>query len=107
MVELMPGIEPDEVIVLLIILAGYIPVIVSYTRSKGTRWLFLGYTALLVGAAATVIEGRIYPATLNYIEHIVGVMGAGILFLVCTYLSHEKMATLKEEIKRKAKRGGA
>ena len=97
-------VEINEVIVLLIILFGYIPIIMAYIKNKETKWLFIAYTALLIGAIATIAEVFIYPKALNYIEHAIGVMGAGIFFLVCAYMNYKKISLIQEKLNEKMRR---
>lgn len=99
-------IESNEVVVLLIILSGYFPIILSYFKNKsklslGSGSLFLAYTALLVGGIATVFEGFIYSEELHFIEHSVGLFLSSLIFLVCAYLSHKKIKYIQESVKSK------
>lgn len=79
------SVEIWEVIVLLMMLIGYIPLIRAYTRVNRTTWLFAGYTALIIGRIATVAEGFVMPTIFNAIEHGIGILLAGGLFVLYTY----------------------
>ncbi len=95
------SIEPTELIALIIVLAGYIPVIIAFKRRGHVKWLFAAYTALLIGVVATVLEGFIYPVALNYVEHGIGIGLAGVLFFYCAYANREKVSAVEEETREK------
>lgn len=78
-------VEIEEVLILVLVLVGYAPVIRAYTQVDRSKWIFAGYTALVIGRVATVAEGFIVPAVFNAVEHGVGVMIAGGLFAIYTY----------------------
>ena len=74
------ALDPQELVVLLVALGGLIPLF-AYRR-RLSRWLSLPYGFLLVGALATNLENLRWHETLNFIEHSVGNMGAGLAFLL-------------------------
>lgn len=78
-------VEIEELLVLFLVLVGYAPVIRAYTRVDRRKWLFAGYTALVIGRLATILEGFAAPGVFNTVEHGIGVMVAGGLFAVYTY----------------------
>jgi hypothetical protein len=75
------SVETEELFVLLLVLAGYIPVIRAYVQQQRALWLFVGYTALLVGRAATILEDFFATGLWIVAEHGVGVALAGVCFL--------------------------
>jgi hypothetical protein len=76
------GVETEELFVLALVLAGYVPVVRAYARRRRARWFFLGYTALLVGRAATIAEDFVGSGLWVVAEHGVGVALAGVCFLL-------------------------
>jgi len=78
-------VEIEELFVLLVLLVGYVPVIRAYVSRRRAPWLFAGYTALVVGRAATILEDLALAGVLGFVEHAVGVALAGLLFLVHFY----------------------
>lgn len=93
------AVEVNEVVVLLIALVGYFPVIFAFRRRNETKWLFIAYSALLFGTIATIAENLVYPDAFNYLEHGIGIMGAGILFVLCSYFSYKKIIRLQEDLR--------
>ena len=78
-------VEIEELFVLLVLLVGYVPVIRAYASRRRAPWLFAGYSALLVGRAATILEDLAFAGVFGFVEHAVGVALAGLLFLVHFY----------------------
>jgi hypothetical protein len=72
--------EVEELFVLVLVGAGYVPVIRAYAGNRESFLLFAGYSALLVGRLATVLEDIAFPTVLATVEHVVGVALAGLLF---------------------------
>lgn len=75
---------PQAFVVLIVALIGLGPVVLYYSDTY--RWFVFAYGFLLVAAFATNFENVFLPDLLNYTEHIVGNMGAGIAFAVAAYL---------------------
>jgi|GEM_PF-6834078 len=75
------SVETEELFILALVLAGYVPVIRAYVRQQRALWLFVGYTALLVGRAATILEDFYASGLWVVAEHGVGVALAGVCFL--------------------------
>ncbi|MBI2565340.1 hypothetical protein HYV79_05160 [Candidatus Woesearchaeota archaeon] len=99
------SIEVNEVIILLLILIGYIPVIHAYFKYKSTiTWFFLGYTTLLIGSIATILETFFYPVLLNYVEHLIGTLLSALLFLTNAYLSNKQIVLFEKELTKKIKK---
>ena len=74
-----------EAFVLFLVTLGYVPVIRAYSLKRESPWLLAGYTALLLGRVAAVVEGMMYPTVLALVEHGVGIALASILFSVHFY----------------------
>jgi hypothetical protein len=75
------SVETEELFIFVLVLAGYVPVIRAYARQQRALWLFVGYTALLVGRAATILEDFFASGLWIVAEHGVGVALAGVCFL--------------------------
>lgn len=75
------SVETEELFIFVLVLAGYLPVIRAYVRQQRALWLFVGYTALLVGRAATILEDFLASGLWVVAEHGVGVALAGACFL--------------------------
>jgi hypothetical protein len=100
--DVMSALEPNEVIVLVLLLIGYVPLVASVRRREFTRWFFFAYTALLIGGIATVVEGFWYPDQFNLVEHLVGVALAGVLFLLGAYMHFLKLQALGKPVVQEA-----
>ena len=92
-------VDANEAVVFVIALLGLAPVIVAYARYRSTSLFFLGYVALLVGAAATIAESFVLPDVLNVVEHGVGIALAGALFAWAAVRSHTRTAALLREVR--------
>jgi hypothetical protein len=75
------SVETEELFIFALVLAGYVPVIRAYVRQQRALWLFVGYTALLVGRGATILEDFFASGLWVVAEHGVGVALAGACFL--------------------------
>jgi len=74
-------VETEELFIFALVLAGYVPVIRAYVRQQRALWLFVGYTALLVGRGATILEDFFVSGLWVVAEHGAGVALAGACFL--------------------------
>jgi hypothetical protein len=84
--------DPMKVALAVVALLGIVPVALQYrTRSK---WFAAGYGLLVVATLATNLENLFLGDLLNLTEHAVGLMGAGLAFLIAAYV-HRR--TLREE----------
>ncbi len=95
--------EANEVIALIIVLYGYFSVVTCYRDKKYTIVFFLAYTALIVGMLATNLEEYILPNEMQLIEHGIGVMGAGLLFLYWAYHHYAQENMLSRKLKEMEK----
>ncbi len=78
------ALNPQELIVLLVALAGLVPVL-TYRRAI-PRWVLAPYAFLLIGAVMTNVENLLWHDLLNYIEHSIGNLGAGLAMAVASYV---------------------
>jgi hypothetical protein len=70
-------------VVLIVAVIGVVPVVLY--REKTANWFLYAYGFLLVAAFATNFENLLLPDLLNYTEHFVGNLGAGLAFAVAAY----------------------
>lgn len=80
MYGMLTALNPQELVILLIAIAGLVPIIVA-GRSVST-WLILAYGFLLLGAFATNLENLFWHDPINFLEHSVGNLGAGLAVAV-------------------------
>lgn len=80
-----PIADTEELFVLGLLLAGYVAVVRAYARDRSAKWLFFGFTALLVGRISTVLEETFLSPLWVVPEHGVGVGLAGLCFLLHFY----------------------
>jgi len=85
---------PQAFVVLIVALIGLVPVVLYYSDTY--QWFVYAYGFLLVAAIATNFENVLLPDLLNYTEHIVGNMGAGIAFAVAAYLYRKNEITTND-----------
>ena len=84
MAEILGAIGAQTFVVLVVALVGLIPVALFYRRTY--RWFVVAYGFLFVAAMATNLENVVLPDILNYTEHLVGNMGAGLAFAAAAYM---------------------
>jgi hypothetical protein len=82
---------PQAFVVLIVAVVGTIPVALHYKRTP--NWFLVPYGFLFVAAFATNFENVFLPDTLNFIEHLVGNMGAGIAFALAAYIYRQRSIT--------------
>lgn len=75
---------PQAFVVLIVAVIGLAPVVLYYSDTY--RWFVYAYGFLFAAAFATNFENLFLPDLLNYTEHIVGNMGAGLAFAVAAYM---------------------
>ncbi|QLH79885.1 hypothetical protein HZS55_01465 [Halosimplex rubrum] len=80
--------SPLTVAVAVVGLVGIVPVAIQYRERS--RWFAVGYGLLVVAALATNLEDLFLGDLLNATEHAVGLMGAGIAFLVAAYVHRKR-----------------
>lgn len=73
----------QSMVVLVVAILGVVPVAL-YAR-KIPLWFVLAYGFLFVAAFATNFEDLLLPNLLNWTEHVVGNMGAGVAFALASY----------------------
>jgi hypothetical protein len=73
-----------SLVILVVAVVGLIPVVLY--RKTTANWFLYAYGFLFVAAFATNFENLLLPDLLNYTEHFVGNLGAGIAFAVAAYV---------------------
>jgi hypothetical protein len=76
--------DPQAFVVLIISVLGLVPVVL-YSREI-SRWFVLPYVFLFAAAFTTNFENAFLPDLLNFTEHLVGNLGAGIGFALAAYM---------------------
>ncbi len=84
-------VQPWEIVALVIVAAGYAPLLVAARTRSHVGWFFTGYTFLFIGTIAAVLEGFFLPGVLNYVEHGVGVFLAAAAFLAAMHRDHAQL----------------
>lgn len=85
------ALDPSELVILLVALVGVLPIVTYY--SEETRLLVVAYGFLLFGAFATNAENLFLPDLLNLGEHVIGILGAGVMFAVAAYSRRKSVVT--------------
>jgi len=88
MQELWSTLDPITVAMAIIAVIGIVPVAIQYRDAS--KWFAVGYVFLVVAAVATNAEDLLLGALLNGVEHGVGLMGAGIAFLIAAYVHRRR-----------------
>lgn len=78
-----------EVLMLLLLLIGAIPVTVQYLRYR-CKWFYTAYLCFVGTAVLTNAEAFIAPVFLNYLEHVL-LLIASFLFWATAYQSAESV----------------
>jgi len=99
------GLEFNEVVVLVIILGGFLPVIMALRRNKELLVFFLAYMFLLLGAVFTILEGFFWGDIFHFLEHGLGITLAAFLFLASAYASNKKITSIDNCLRKKIKGG--
>jgi hypothetical protein len=86
---------PQAFVVLVVAVIGAIPVALYYEKTP--KWFLVPYGFLLIAAFATNFENVFLPDTLNFIEHLVGNMGAGIAFALAAYMYRQRSITTDDD----------
>lgn len=81
-------------VVLIVAAIGLLPVALYAKKTSG--WFVLAYLFLCFGAFATNFENAFLPGWMNFAEHLVGNMGAGIAFALAAYMYRQKSITTEE-----------
>lgn len=80
--------DPQAFVVLIVAAIGLVPVALYY--GKVSQLFVLPYGFLLFAAFATNFENLFLPDLLNFSEHLLGNMGAGIAFAVAAYMYRQR-----------------
>lgn len=83
MASFLGGLDPQSSVILAVAIIGAVPVILY--RDTTYRWFLYAYCCLFVAAFATNFEYIFLPTVLNVTEHVVGNLGAGVLFALAAY----------------------
>lgn len=75
--------NPQELVVLMVALGGLIPICLYYGRVA--IGLLAIYAFLVIGAVTTNLENLFWHDGLNFIEHSIGNLGAGVGFGLFAY----------------------
>ncbi len=81
--------HPEELVALLVAIGGIIPIIVY--RHRLSRWLLIPYGFLLLGVILTNVEHLLWESHLNYLEHGIANLGAGIGLVVFAYIGYIRL----------------
>lgn len=82
-------------VVLIVAVIGLVPVALYFTKTP--KWFLIPYAFLFVAAFATNFENVFLPDLLNFTEHLVGNMGAGLAFLAAAYMYRKQSITADGE----------
>lgn len=72
-----------EFVGLVVALIGLVPVVTQHRED--TKWFTAGFGLLVVGMVATNVEAVVLPVALNFVEHVVGIGLAGLVFFFAAY----------------------
>ena len=75
--------DPQALVVLMVALIGAVPVALYYEKTD--KWFVAAYGFLLFAAVVTNLENVLLGDVLNFLEHSVGNLGAGVAFAVAAY----------------------
>jgi hypothetical protein len=84
MAEILGVFGPATFVILVVAVVGLVPVVLY--RDSTANWFLYAYGFLFVAAFATNFENLLLPDLLNYTEHFVGNLGAGLAFAVAAYV---------------------
>lgn len=82
-------------VILVVAVIGLVPVVLY--RERTANWFLYAYGFLFVAAFATNFESLLLPDLLNYTEHYVGNLGAGLAFAVAAYVYRKREIEDAEE----------
>jgi|GEM_PF-6242634 len=95
-------IAANDAIILVMMLVGYVPIIISSGRREFTRWFYFAYTALFVGVVARVMGAFYQPELMILVERGVGLALAGVFALIGAYVHFRKIQSLQWNIDKPA-----
>lgn len=85
------GIGAQTFVVLIIAVIGLVPVALYYRKTPTV--FVVPYVFLFVAAFATNFENLFLPDVLNFTEHLVGNLGAGLSFAAGAYVYRQRSIT--------------
>jgi uncharacterized membrane protein len=103
MLQILNAFDPAALVILVVAVVGTVPIAVYYRDE--TRVFVLAYACLLVAAFATNVENLVLPEILNLTEHVVGLLGSGLLFAYAAYHRRKNVVTSDDTVE--AGTGGA
>lgn len=78
----------QSLVVLLVAIIGIVPIALYYEKTP--RMFLVPYAFLFIAAFATNFENVLLPEALNFAEHLLGNMAAGVSFAVAAYLYRKR-----------------
>lgn len=96
--------QPAELVVLIVMLCGYVPVMLCYRETRTFMWFFWGYTFLLLGLIATNAESFFEPIFFQWVEHL-AIMLAGIVFLIWAHRNNREQSFMLRKLESFSKGG--
>lgn len=99
------ALDASEVMTLIIVLFGYFSVMFTHREHPKAQWVFYGYTALLLGSMATVLNDIFFPGELTLLAHAIGVTGGGIFFLLWAYEHYKEDRFLRRKLEEMERAG--
>lgn len=103
MLQFVSALNPAELVIFAVAVIGLLPVI-AYYRTE-TRLFVFAYAFLVAGAIATNVENLILPDVINFLEHTVGILGAGAMFAVAAYLRRKDVLGADDRINAESTEG--
>jgi len=94
-------IEWVEILSLSIFLIGFYYMVIAYLKEEKLN-ILLAYSAIMVGIFYDVWSNFLPETDLTFyyyvfLEHYIGIMGAGILFALSAYFAYRRMKTIEGE----------
>ncbi|MFB6079786.1 MAG: hypothetical protein ABEJ81_02115 [Haloferacaceae archaeon] len=86
---LLSALDPQSAVLPIIALIGLVPVVLHY-RSEAKLFV-AGYVCLVVATLATNLENLFLGVVLNHAEHVVGLMGSALVFLLAAYVRRKQV----------------
>lgn len=89
-----------EILVLLFAILGYVPAVLDYRASRSAKIFFFGFTAIVVGIVSQNIWLMTTNESVHVLYHLIGILGAGVLFLYWTQRNHDDQFFLRNRMER-------
>ncbi len=96
------SLNPQEVVVLTVAVAGLIPVLLYRSRLHALHEAAYGF--LLLGAVATNVENLLWHDAVNLVEHGVGNMGAGLAVAALAVLHRRRRHQMDDREQKEVNR---